>query len=198
MKRICALFFGLFFVSLSQLAGAEGFSGSTLWKIEKQIGGRQTTNYVFGTVHLPDSRVGRFPSNLESSLSQVNTVVLEVILDPETMKKIGRRMQADRNRSIDAVLTPEQLKKLNAALNKRGLTMEAVKPLKPWLIATQLMLPPRSSDVISPPLEMQLSTYAASHKAALAQLETADEQLDLFDTLPESDQVELLMSSVNT
>lgn len=198
MKRISCLFSSLLLLLFSQLSLASTLTGSTLWKIEKQVGSKQVSNYVFGTVHLPDLRVANFPLSLQSSLDQVNTIVLEVILDPETMQQLAQRMQAKSGRGIDSILTQQQLEKLQTALVKRNLSINTVKHLKPWLIATQLMLPAHSAANASLTLEMQLSEYANARNAKLAQLESADEQLDLFDTLPESEQIELLMSSVNS
>lgn len=197
MKRFFSPVVALLFIFVTSSVWADALSGSTLWRLEKKVSDRTLVNYVFGTVHLPDPRVASFPAPLQSSLEQVDTIVLEVILDKTAMSKMGQRMVARPGRGVDALLTEQQMQKLRQALAQRQVSVEAVKHLKPWLIATQLMLPARSPAGASATLEMQLSQYANLHKATLAQLETVDEQLDLFDRLTEADQIDMLMSAAN-
>jgi len=197
MKRFLSPAIALLCIFVTSSVWANALSGSTLWRLEKKVSDRTLVNYVFGTVHLPDPRVASFPAPLQSSLKQVDAIVLEVILDKAAISKMGQRMLAAPGRSVDTLLTETQLQKLRQALAQRQVSVEAVKHLKPWLIATQLMLPARSPASASATLEMQLSQYASLHKAKLAQLETVDEQLDLFDKLTEADQIEMLMSATN-
>ncbi len=181
---------------------AEVWSGSTLWKIEKdtdagKIGAKKITNYVFGTVHLPDARVSQFPENLDASLNQVHTIVLEVILNQQAMQEMAGRTHMNSGKTIESLLTSADVLKLKQTLNKRMISYDAIKSFKPWLIASQLMLPSNYGKKITPSIELQLEAIADSRNIQLGQLETVDEQLDLFDKLASRDQVDMLLSTLD-
>lgn len=175
---------------------AEVWSGSTLWKIEKDVDAKKITNYVFGTVHLPDSRVSQFPENLNASLNQVRTIVLEIILNQQAMQQMAARTHMTTGKTIESLLTPADVLKLKQTLNKRMVPYDAIKSFKPWLIASQLMLPANDGKNITPGIELQLETIASAKNIQLGQLETVDEQLDLFDKLASKDQVDMLLSTL--
>jgi uncharacterized protein YbaP (TraB family) len=82
-------------------------------------------------------------------------------------------------------LTPETIGQLTDALHQHGVSLASVARLKPWLLANLLLSMALESDGYrrSEGVEQVLLAEAQSRGAPIAELESADYQLGLFDTM---------------
>jgi uncharacterized protein YbaP (TraB family) len=169
-----------------QRAYAQGL----LWKIESASG---QTSHVFGTIHLSDARVLVLPPAVKQSFEGAGSFVMEVTLDPANLMQLAGRMIFTDGRDLPAVLGPALFQKVAATAPSTGLPTEALRYLKPWAVALILMMPQTDGDNV---LDDRLYKMALEQKKGVHQLETVDEQVDMFDRMAESEQIALLRNAV--
>jgi uncharacterized protein len=116
-----------------------------------------------------------------------------VKLDGANALQLANRMVSNDGRDLSAVLGPALFQKLAALAPSLGLPPDLLRALKPWAMALLLMLPQQEGDTV---LDDRLYRMALEQKKGVHQLETVDEQLDTFDELSESDQIELVRQAL--
>jgi uncharacterized protein len=162
-----------------------------LWKIESASG---QTSHVFGTIHLSDARVLVLPAAVKQSFEGAGSFVMEVTLDPANLMQLAGRMIFTDGRDLPAVLGPALFQKVAATAPGTGLPAEALRYLKPWAVALMLMMPQTDGDNV---LDDRLYKMALEQKKGVHQLETVDEQVDMFDRMAESEQIAMLRNAVD-
>ncbi len=115
-----------------------------LWKIERQ--GREAS-YLYGTMHVSDERLTNLPRLVANALAGAGTVALELdeIIDDQKMqqevvKNMGLIAFTD-GRTLDAVLSREQIALLKRTLKKYNMPYAASRVLKPWFVMLSMALP---------------------------------------------------------
>jgi uncharacterized protein YbaP (TraB family) len=146
-------------------------------------------SYVFATMHSDDERALALPDPVRQSLDRSSTFVMEVLPDANAMLTSMVTMLLTDGRGLDDLLMPELYARTVAAGKKRGLPESAMREFKPWAVVTLLSLPPKASKKI---LDLSLYQRAKAQGKVLQGLETIQEQLAIFDTLSERDQIRLL------
>jgi uncharacterized protein len=167
------------------------YAQGLLWKIESASG---QTSHVFGTIHLSDARVLMLPAAVKQSFEGAGSFVMEVTLDPANLTQLAGRMIFTDGRDLPAVLGPALFEKVAATAPSTGLPSEALRYLKPWAVALILMMPQTDGDNV---LDDRLYKMALEQKKGVHQLETVDEQVDMFDRMAESEQVTMLRNAVD-
>jgi uncharacterized protein len=167
------------------------YSQGLLWKIESASG---QTSHVFGTIHLSDARVLVLPAAVRQSFEGAGSFVMEVTLDPANLMQLAGRMIFTDGRDLPAVLGPALFEKIAATAPGLGLPTEALRYLKPWAVALILMMPQTDADSV---LDDRLYKMALEQKKGVHQLETVDEQVDMFDRMAESEQIAMLRNAVD-
>jgi uncharacterized protein YbaP (TraB family) len=170
-----------------QRAYAQGL----LWKIESASG---QTSHVFGTIHLSDARVLALPAAVKQSFEGAGSFVMEVTLDPANLTQLAGRMIFTDGRDLPAVLGSTLFQKVAATAPSTGLPSEALRYLKPWAVALILMMPQTDGDNV---LDDRLYKMALEQKKGVHQLETVDEQVDMFDRMAESEQIAMLRNAID-
>ena len=103
------------------------------------------------------------------------------------------------DRSLRSLLGPERWQRLLQALRPMGLPPEGLDRLEPW--AASLLLTSsamqRSGFAAESGVEGQLMRRASADRKPIDALETLDQQLELFDGLPEPEQVAMLDQSLS-
>jgi len=180
-----------------KIANGEGL----LWRVEKE---GVKPSYVFGTIHITDSRITDLPAPVEAALEEADTVAVESAdaLDPQKMaNEIGKLqdlMNFTDGGTLVSHLSDERRAELTAALRTLGADIEIFGATKPWVVATALAIPPCE---MARQLELDVvdKIVAETGKAAgasVVSLETVAEQLSAFDRIPLDAQAEFLISSV--
>jgi uncharacterized protein YbaP (TraB family) len=166
------------------------YAQGLLWKIESASG---QTSHVFGTIHLSDARVLALPAPVAQSFEGAGSFVMEVTLDPANLMQLAGRMIFTDGRDLQGVLGGALFQKVAATAPSMGLPPEMLRYLKPWAVALVLMMPQTNGDNI---LDDRLYKMAIEQNKGVHQLETVDEQVDMFDRMAESEQIAMLRNAV--
>lgn len=163
-----------------------------LWKVAD----KDTTIYLFGTVHALPAGVRWLSGPVESALAASDQLVTEIPdTDPAEMQAAmmsSALLPAGQN--LRAMLPAEDKAKLEAALTEFGLPVEAFDRFEPWWAAIALTTLPLARDGYSAANGVEETIAAAAKKLGKPRtgLETAAYQLALFDSLQRDVQVNYL------
>jgi uncharacterized protein YbaP (TraB family) len=183
--------------------GSKVVNGKGLfWKIE---GKGTTPSYLLGTMHVTDPRVLEMPSGAAKAHAEANTIVIESdeILDEKKamaamLAKPELTMFTD-GRSIESLLSQDDLAILEAGLKKRGLALSAVSRMKPWMLASFVALPAcelARKKQNAAFLDKQIALDAIAAGKTVKGLETLDEQLTAMTKLPLDFHLKALVETV--
>lgn len=182
----------LFCMLLSFAAGAaQRFEHGLLWEIQ---GDGASPVYLFGTLHSEDERVTRLPMEVESALAASGRLVLEVDLNADALMSLGTGMLFGDGRTLDSVLDRNLYRRSVTAMAAQGVPEMIVERMKPWAVATTLMMPKVETGLF---LDRVLYERALARGMKLEGLETAAEQLAVFEGLPLEQQVTLLVQALD-
>ena len=143
--------------------------------------------YLFGTVHMGTPAFFPLPPEVSRALGEARRLVVEL----DTRANDGFAQAVAQHGSYAAGdelrrhLSPPVLAALTAALHARGISVASMAHCKPWLVANLLlsMELERKGYRRDQGVEQALLDAARTHGAAVTELESADYQLALFDTL---------------
>lgn len=161
-----------------------------LWKIERN---GFEPSWLFGTMHLTDPRVLDMPDAARAALDLAETVVIETtdVLDPATasqalLKRPDLMMFTDGT-TLTSRLTDHDEQVLKNGLTDRGIPLESVDRMKPWMLAALVALPAcelaRKNEGAAF-LDVKLAKDAQAKGKTLAGLETMTDQLSAMASLP--------------
>jgi uncharacterized protein YbaP (TraB family) len=164
-----------------------------LWAIKD----KDTTIYLFGTVHALKPNLGWFDDAVKAAFDKSDTLVLELV-QPEAaaMQKLFIDLALDKKgKTLRSKLTEEDRVKYDAALAKLGMPVDRFDPFEPWAAAVTLQLLSLAKDGFDPAsgAESIITSAAMQAKKGILGLETAEYQLGIFDTLPEDKQIRFLI-----
>ncbi|GAA4036540.1 TraB/GumN family protein [Sphingomonas rosea] len=165
-----------------------------LWKVSD----RDTTIYLFGTIHLLPRNYPWRSAALEKAADQSQGLIVETIVD----EKNPQSFAADFNklaispglpRLIDRV-SADKRPAMAAMLAKAGPMAAGMDRLETWAAAMMLLGPQFNSAGLNQAdgVETVLKQKFAAAGKPIGQLETNAEQLGFFDVLPEAAQRNLL------
>jgi len=168
-----------------------------LWVVEDQ----DTTIYLFGTVHVLKPGLSWFDEAVWAAFNQSDEVMLELI-EPDQATMAGMVMKLALNPAgptLTEKLPEAKRAAYAAALADIGLPAAALDRFDPWFAAVTLSvagLPKLGYDPESGAEKVIAAAAKAAHKP-LAGLETAEQQLGYFDSLPEALQRQFLVSTID-
>lgn len=158
------------------------------------------TGYLFGTIHVGAKSFYPLAPEVRAALDGASQLVVE--LDTRAndafQAAVATHGSYAPGRHIRDHVSPDTMARLTAALHAVGITVSSVSHLKPWLIANILMglELERSGFERSNGNEFVLLAQAQERGTAVAELESADYQLALFDTLGDADAERYLRESL--
>ena len=158
-----------------------------LFKVSK---GRRTS-YLFGTIHVGQASFYPLAPPVTAALLAADRLVVE--LDTRGQRSFEQALGAHARYAagdhINKHVSPDTLARLTRALHAVGIAVSTVAHLKPWMLANLLLglELERSGFNRSNGNESFLLAHAEARGTAVAELESADYQLALFDTLDEAD-----------
>ncbi len=187
---------GLLILVLSTgFAPAQSQGPPFLWEISGT-----KTSYLFGTVHLPDPRVVNLPASVNRAFEASQAVYTEIPLDPSSLMAQVPKLMLSGPRSLREILPSDLLQRTEKALQQinSALTIEAFLKFKVWTIAT--MVPILETQLENPgvlPMDARLYQQAQKHGKTVGSLETIQEQVQIFDSLSEQEQVRMLRDTLD-
>ncbi|MBN8815409.1 MAG: TraB/GumN family protein [Sphingomonas sp.] len=167
-----------------------------LWVVKD----RDTTIYLFGTVHLLKPGLSWFDEAVKKAFDSSDELVLEMVQpDPAAMQALVMT----KGFTASGPTLPERLPAEDRpiylkALADLGLPSALFDRAQPWLVATNLSLIPLMKlgyDAASGP-ESVLTAAATSSKKPITGLETPDQQIGYLAGLSEPTQVAFLESTL--
>lgn len=171
----------------------------TFWKIEKP---GLEPSWLLGTMHISDPRVLAMPQGAQAAFDKAAIVIVEsdeitdekqasakLLAKPELMMFLD-------GKSITDLLQKDDVAKLEAGLKERGIPLNAVLKMKPWILSSFVALPAcefaRKAQGASF-LDMKLANDAVSANKQLLGLETLMEQIKALSDLPMSFHIQSLI-----
>jgi uncharacterized protein YbaP (TraB family) len=164
-------------------ASAEGL----FYKIYKT---GQKPNYVLGTLHSDDPAVLKMHDVAVKTMLKSKLALFEIKNEPTNSIKAMKYMYYATESGQTLPKTAGQ-----ALFDKyKKLEPAADETLKPWAAAVLLQYPKPMADGIV--LDLKLESLASSQKIPTLGIETIDEQMSIFSTMPESDQLIIFKDAV--
>lgn len=160
-----------------------------------------TTVYLFGTVHVLKPGLTWFDEAVKTAFDASDTLVLEMV-EPD-QATMGQLVAAKGINATGPSLTEQLPEGKRAAVAKAmtdaGVPAQAYERMKPWFAAVVATLAPvqKLGYVGANGPEKVLTAAAKSASKKVDALETAEQQLSIFDALPTKAQVTFLTSSVD-
>lgn len=161
-----------------------------LWEISMP---GQQPSWLFGTIHSEDPEVLDLPSPVSQAFDVSNSVALEILMDADAMKYSSTAMLLLDGRTLADIIGTPLYTKVAAVIAARGIPERVLNRMKPWAAAVTLSMPALETGEV---LDRVLYQNAVKQGKTVYGLETMQEQLDLFDSMPGADQVLLLTEAV--
>lgn len=159
-----------------------------LWKISDA----DTTIYVFGTIHVLKPGLGWFDEAVKAAFDASDELVLEIIEpEPAAMMDLVLATAIDQTGTpLRSRLDAKPRARYEKALASLGMAPESLDPFEPWMAAISMSM--KALEVAGfdteTGVETALKSAAVQANKPVSSLETAAEQLALFDTLPVANQ----------
>jgi uncharacterized protein YbaP (TraB family) len=178
----------------AEVMPADAVAGPALWKVADA----DTTIYLFGTVHaLPkdkqwyDGRIARAFEGADELVTEIDVADLG-----SSAQALASEGTLPQGQSLRDLMTGEDRQKFEAALVSLGLPVEALDRYEPWFAAMTLSLLPllRSGYATQSGVESSLDGRAGAKRRDA--LETVEQQVALFDELPQDAQLAFLDETV--
>lgn len=168
-----------------------------LWQVEAPNGAK---SHVLGTFHSTDPRVLALPAPVEKAFAGAKLAVFEIVLTPQDEQKLALAAMLRDGRSLDQILGPELFARAVAAVRGYGLPGSALSIFKPWGVFSILAAPPeefqRQSRGVQP-LDFGLQSRAQRTGKRVEALESPAEQVGVFESFSDAEQVEMLAATLD-
>ena len=171
-------------------------NGPALWKVADE----DTTIYLFGTVHALPKDIVWFKGPIADALGGADEFVTEVDMsDPAAMQPMMMaKASLPEGQSLRDLLKPDDRTDYETALAGLGMPPAAFDKFEPWFASMMFTILPLMKAGYSPDsgVEQVLLAKVGDTKKK-GELETAEYQIDLFDSLPMDTQVTYLNEMVD-
>jgi uncharacterized protein YbaP (TraB family) len=168
-----------------------------LWRVADA----DTTIFLFGTVHALPKDARWLTGNIAGALLTSDTLVTEVVAkgltDPAFIQRYAAASALPEGQTLRSLLTDDQRTRYEAALETSGFKPEQFDRFKPWFVANTLVVAPllKKGYAASSGSEQAIDALISKDTRRIG-LETGDEQIAMFNSLPQEVQVAALMDVV--
>jgi uncharacterized protein YbaP (TraB family) len=172
-----------------------------MWVVKDE----DTTIYLFGTFHLLDGKTDWFNDEVKQAFDQAQELVFEIDM-PKDMSKMAEAMAPlmlrhatdQQGRTISSRLTAEENKKLAEALKPLGASPAAFDKFKPWFVNMMLSAVSAQKQGLTSAngAEEVLRRAAEGRKMKMGSVETVEQQIKMFDTMPDEAQLAQLKATL--
>lgn len=149
--------------------------------------------YLFGSIHLLDAGSYPLPDNVEAAYADAEALAFEIDMSnlAEIQQAVVARAQYADGRTLQEALGEERFAQLDSLSSTLGLPGAALASYEPW--AVQLTLAGLGVQALGynaqNGVDVHFTTRAQADAKPILALETADEQMAIFDEMPEAAQV---------
>lgn len=160
-----------------------------------------TTIYLFGTFHALDGKADWFNDEVREAFDASQDVVLEIITpdNPAELGPVVMKYGIDTSgKTLTSKLSPEGRKALAAALAHHGMPANALDNFKPFFASLTLATLQFKELGLGAEQgsEAVLKKAAAASDKKLGAVETVEDQLAIFASLSEEEQIRLLEAAL--
>lgn len=164
-----------------------------LWKIQKE---GKADSYLFGTIHIGDSRVIKLLDVVQKSLKDADIFAMEVVLDDSAMQTISNASFFSSEELLQDYIDDLLLDRINTIMKQYyGVNAEVVNKMKPWAVMATISSPPPESNKTV--LDVELQNLAIEFKHQVHGLETIEEQVSVLSSMTLTEQLWMLNKAVN-
>ena len=175
-------------------APSEDRVAPAMWKVADE----DTTIYLFGTVHALTDGTEWFAGPIEQAYAASDELVTEIALDNAAAdgQAIASRAVLPQGQSLRELMAPDARARFEDALVSLGLPVTAMDRYKPWYAAMLLTLRQVGQQGFTSQSGAEATLAGRSDGKRRSAFETVDDQVDLFDSLPQAAQLTLLDETV--
>ena len=176
--------------------GQTPVENSLLWEITSP--GQAKPSYLFGTIHLICPADFALSDSLKSTLARTQQVALEIDMDdPGMMAGMMKSMNMSDGNELKKLVTEQEYAKLSQFYKDSvGVGIAMFEKAKPFILMGPLFNAVLSCQPQS--YEMSLVELAAKQKSEVIGIETLEEQMAIFDTIPYKDQIKTIINMIDS
>ncbi len=161
---------------------------------------RGNTSYLFGTVHVGKTAFYPLEPQVTRAFSAAKKLVIEVDIRNSTAMRLAimRHGIYPAGQTINQHLSADASAQLRQALRRYDTSFESISRMKPWMVANLLLVQEmaRQGFPTEQGIELHFLSLAEKQKKVVQELETADYQLSLFDSMSDAEQEEYLVENL--
>ncbi len=162
-----------------------------LWSIEKD----GATNYLFGTIHVPDTRLSALPFTAQRAFDKADAVYTEIPMDNDTMMQAMTLMFLPGDETLTSILPADVMEALKQEMEHiaPGVGVYPFSKFKVWALAASL--PTLEFQLKSPqllPIDQVIYTDAVKAGNQVGGLETMEMQVGYYEELTREEEIDLL------
>lgn len=168
------------------------------WQLEYQ----DKISFAFGSIHLAEKASYPLPEAVMNGFNRAEALVVEVNLNnisASNMNALIGKYGVDPNKPLSSYFTQDIAKKYDVFCQTKQLPCEQFSRFKPWLVSLTFMSMQAMRSGLN--AELGIDRYFLGlnkDKKPVIELETAQSQLALFNSLNDRLQLELLLQSMTT
>ena len=187
------LLFAFAFIATTFSTTAQKLENSTLWKITGN--GLEEPSYLFGTIHITCDAT--LSDKVKLALDKTSQIVLEIDMDdPALQGKMMGGMMMKGGKSLKDLVSKEEYVKIDSLfINNMGMSVSLMQTVKPFFLSA--MFYPKMIDCPVQSFELEIMKVAKEQKEEVYGLETIEDQIQIFEDIPYSEQVKELLRSAN-
>jgi len=173
------------------LSATPAFAEPAMWKVSDA----DSSIYLFGSIHLLTRPIEWRTPEFDRQLKAADHVYFEMVFDEAAYATVGRMMLVEGRlrdgRKLWDLLTPEQATTLRDAIAGAQLDPVAFDYMQPWMAEVMLS----GSMVQGAQVGVELQVDPEIEPERKRGLETAEQQMGFFASVPPADQVANLIST---
>lgn len=186
----------LFTLALGFAQAQAPTEASLLWKIEGK--NLPTPSYLYGTIHLICPSDFVMSDTLKGCLKQTEQLTLEIDMDdPGLMMAMAKSMGMSQGKQLKNLLDSTDYVRLNRYFKDSvGMSIAPFERTKPFMLMSILLNRVLACQPQS--YELSLMGLAKMQKSEVVGLETVEEQMAVFDSIPYADQARMLVTLMDS
>ena len=161
-----------------------------LWRIS---GAQVGDSFVLGTMHVAEPRVMKVVDAIQTQFAASHVFAMEVVLDGSAMAQLGGAMVFSDGRRLSQLVDDGLFASTARLLASYGVPETMADKMKPWAAFTTMSMPSGGTGL---PLDMQLMGIAQQAGKDVRGLESIAEQIAVFESVSEPDQLAMLREVV--
>jgi uncharacterized protein YbaP (TraB family) len=197
MENMRGVVLGLLFSLVAYFSqGQSPLENTLLWEIKAP--GTAQPSYLFGTIHLICPADFSLSDSLKASLARTQQVALEIDMDdPGMMAAMMKTMNMREGNELKNLVSEQEYAKLNQFYKDSvGLGIQMFERAKPFVLMGPIFNAILSCQPQS--YEMSLVELAGKQKAEVIGIETLEEQMAIFDSIPYEDQAKMILTMIDS